>query len=64
MLSDPLQFIRQEHGQWYLLTANEQNQIGRYYHDKFQIELDKHSINIATAPGLGGECWLPSPTSI
>lgn len=30
VLLDPLQFIRQENGQWYLLTANEQNEIGRY----------------------------------
>jgi hypothetical protein len=51
VLLDPLQFIRQENGQWYLLTANEQNQIGRYYHDKFQSELIKHGVKIATAPG-------------
>ena len=51
VLLDPLQFIRQENGQWYLLTANEQNQIGRYYHDKFQSELIKQGVKIATAPG-------------
>ncbi len=49
--SNPLQFIRQENGQWYLLTANDQNQIGRYYHDTFQRELIKHGVKIATAPG-------------
>jgi hypothetical protein len=53
VLLDPLQFIRQENGQWYLLTANEQNQIGRYYHDKFQSELIKQGVKIATAPGPG-----------
>ncbi|HEH9401886.1 TPA: DUF3313 domain-containing protein [Aeromonas sobria] len=51
VLLDPLQFIRQENGQWYLLTANEQNQIGRYYHDKFQSELIRHGVKITTAPG-------------
>jgi hypothetical protein len=53
VLLDPLQFIRQENGQWYLLTANEQNQIGRYYHDKFQSELIRHGVKITTAPGPG-----------
>ncbi|HDZ8928876.1 TPA: DUF3313 domain-containing protein [Aeromonas dhakensis] len=53
VLLDPLQFIRQENGQWYLLTANEQNEIGRYYHATFQRELLNHGVRIATAPGLG-----------
>ncbi|MGY3949615.1 DUF3313 domain-containing protein [Aeromonas allosaccharophila] len=51
VLLDPLQFIRQENGQWYLLTANDQNQIGRYYHDTFQRELIKQGVKIASAPG-------------
>ncbi|MDM5055852.1 DUF3313 domain-containing protein [Aeromonas dhakensis] len=53
VLLDPLQFIRQENGQWYLLTANEQNEIGRYYHATFQRELINHGVKIATAPGPG-----------
>ncbi|WP_368161762.1 DUF3313 domain-containing protein [Aeromonas sp. R5-3] len=53
VLLDPLQFIRQENGQWYLLTANEQNEIGRYYHATFQRELINHGVRIATAPGPG-----------
>ncbi|HDZ8880823.1 DUF3313 domain-containing protein [Aeromonas dhakensis] len=53
VLLDPLQFIRQENGQWYLLTANEQNEIGRYYHATFQRELLNHGVRIATAPGPG-----------
>ncbi|MFM9759133.1 DUF3313 domain-containing protein [Aeromonas dhakensis] len=53
VLLDPLQFIRQENGQWYLLTANEQNEIGRYYHATFQRELLNHGVKIATAPGPG-----------
>ncbi|MFQ2212657.1 DUF3313 domain-containing protein [Aeromonas caviae] len=53
VLLDPLQFIRQENGQWYLLTANEQNQIGRYYHATFQRELMSHGVKIATEPGPG-----------
>ncbi|MFQ2323034.1 DUF3313 domain-containing protein [Aeromonas dhakensis] len=53
VLLDPLQFIRQENGQWYLLTANEQNEIGRYYHATFQRELLSHGVRIATAPGPG-----------
>ncbi|MDH0176126.1 DUF3313 domain-containing protein [Aeromonas dhakensis] len=53
VLLDPLQFIRQENGQWYLLTANEQNEIGRYYHATFQRELMNHGVRIATAPGPG-----------
>ncbi|WP_279462866.1 DUF3313 domain-containing protein [Aeromonas dhakensis] len=53
VLLNPLQFIRQENGQWYLLTANEQNEIGRYYHATFQRELINHGVKIATAPGPG-----------
>lgn len=53
VLLDPLQFIRQENGQWYLLTANEQNEIGRYYHATFQRELLNHGVKIATAHGPG-----------
>ncbi|MBL0636363.1 DUF3313 domain-containing protein [Aeromonas dhakensis] len=53
VLLDPLQFIRQENGQWYLLTANEQNEIGRYYHATFQRELLNHGVRIATSPGPG-----------
>lgn len=53
VLLDPLQFIRQENGQWYLLTANEQNEIGRYYHATFQRELINHGVRIATTPGPG-----------
>ncbi|WP_315636298.1 DUF3313 family protein, partial [Escherichia coli] len=53
VLLDPLQFIRQENGQWYLLTANEQNEIGRYYHATFQRELMSHGVKIASAPGPG-----------
>ncbi|QSR41622.1 DUF3313 domain-containing protein [Aeromonas dhakensis] len=53
VLLDPLQFIRQENGQWYLLTANEQNEIGRYYHATFQRELLNHGVKIATSPGPG-----------
>lgn len=53
VLLDPLQFIRQENGQWYLLTTSEQSQIGRYYHDKFQSELISHGVKIATVPGPG-----------
>ncbi|WP_336290023.1 DUF3313 domain-containing protein [Aeromonas dhakensis] len=53
VLLAPLQFIRQENGQWYLLTANEQNEIGRYYHATFQRELLNHGVRIATAPGPG-----------
>jgi len=48
VLLDPLQFIRQENGQWYLLTTSEQSLIGRYYHDKFQSELISHGVKIAT----------------
>ena len=61
VLLDPLQFIRQENGQWYLLTANEQNQIGRYYHDKFQSELIKQGVKIAinvTREVIGKEPYL------
>lgn len=53
VLLAPLQFIRQENSQWYLLTANEQNEIGRYYHATFQRELLNHGVRIATAPGPG-----------
>ncbi|HEH9406252.1 DUF3313 domain-containing protein [Aeromonas bestiarum] len=53
VLLDPLQFIRQENGHWYLLTANEQNDIGRYYHATFQRELVSQGVQIATAPGPG-----------
>jgi len=53
VLLDPLQFIRQENGQWYLLTTSEQSLIGRYYHDKFQSELISHGVKIATVPGPG-----------
>lgn len=53
VLLDPIQFIRQEKGKWYLLTANEQNEIGRYYHAKFQDELHKKGVKVATAPGPG-----------
>ena len=53
VLLDPLQFIRQENGQWYLLTANEQNEIGRYYHATFQRELMSHGVKMATEPGPG-----------
>ena len=53
VLLDPLQFIRQENGQWYLLTANEQNEIGRYYHATFQRELMSQGVKMATEPGPG-----------
>ncbi|MDI5832415.1 DUF3313 domain-containing protein [Shewanella xiamenensis] len=53
VLLDPLQFIRQENGQWYLLTVNEQNEIGRYYHTKFKNELTKNGVKIATESGPG-----------
>lgn len=53
VILDPLQFIRQENGKWYLLTANEQNEIGRYYHAKFQNELLKNGVKVVTAPGPG-----------
>ena len=46
VLLDPLQFIRQE-------TANEQNEIGRYYHATFQRELMSQCVKMATEPGPG-----------
>ena len=52
VLLDPLQFIRQENGQWYLLTANEQNEIGPLPRH-LPAELMSHGVKMATEPGPG-----------
>ena len=49
----PLQFLRQEQDQWYLLTTAQETEIGSYYHQRMEAALAAEGITLTDKAGAG-----------